>query len=128
LSEASPFKSKSGLVRIWRALFYSLAGLRSAWTEEAAFRQELLLVAVLAPVCFLLPASATQKALLFGSLMLVLIAELINSAVEATVDRTSLERDKLAKHAKDTGSAAVLLALVNLAVVWGLILYEVFTA
>lgn len=126
MADASSLKSKSGLARIWRALGYSLSGLRAAWREEAAFRQELMLAMVLVPACFLIPASASQKAILFASLMLVLVAELINSAVEATVDRISLERDDLAKRAKDTGSAAVLIALINVAVVWSLVLYDVF--
>ena len=105
-----------------------LAGLATAYREEAAFRQELLLVLVMAPLGLWLGENGVERALLVGSLLCILVVELLNSAVEATVDRVSLERDKLAKHAKDTGSAAVLLALANLAVVWGLILYDVFAA
>jgi diacylglycerol kinase (ATP) len=120
------FKSKSGLVRIWRALFYSLAGLRSAWRAESAFRQELALTVVLVPVCLVVPASYTQKAIMSAALLLVLVTELLNSAVESAVDRISLEDHELAKRAKDIGSAAVLVALINLAVVWGLVLLDVY--
>jgi diacylglycerol kinase (ATP) len=125
MSFESPFKSKSGLARLSRALGNSLSGLAIAWREEAAFRQELLLVAVLLPVPFVAPTTLTQTALMLATLLLVLIVELMNSAVEAVVDRVGLERHELAKRAKDTASAAVLLALVNLAVVWGLVLYQV---
>lgn len=124
----SPHKSRPGLVRIWRALFYSMAGLRAAWRAESAFRQELVLAVVLLPVAMLVPASLTQKALLVSCVMLVLVTELLNSAVESTVDRISLENHDLAKRAKDIGSAAVFVALTNLAVVWGLVLVEVFLA
>ena len=124
--QESPHKSRSGLTRIWRALSYSLAGLQSAWRAEPAFRQELALAAVLIPAALLVPASLTQKAMLVGAVMLVLVTELLNSALESTVDRVSLEHHRLAKRAKDTGSAAVFVALLNLAVVWGLVLADVF--
>ena len=114
-----------GLTRIWRALFFSIDGLRAAWTFEAAFRQEILLAAVLLPTAFILPATLTQKALLIASVFLVLIAELANSAIEAIVDRISLERHELAKRAKDIGSATVLIALINFALVWAMVLVEV---
>ena len=117
-----PDKGKTGLRRIWNALLYSLDGFRAAYRHEDAFRQECLLAAVLVPVALLLPVSGTDKALMVASVLLVLIVELLNSAVEATVDRISLENHQLAKRAKDIGSAAVFLALVLLAVVWGLIL------
>jgi diacylglycerol kinase (ATP) len=122
----SPHKSRSGLLRIWRALFYSLAGLRSAWSAETAFRQEVALATVLIPIALLVPASLTQKAMLVGAVMLVLITELLNSAVESAVDRISLEKHALAKRAKDIGSAAVFVALLNLGLVWTLVLAEVF--
>jgi diacylglycerol kinase (ATP) len=121
----SSHKSRPGLVRIWRALLYSIAGLRAAWRGESAFRQEVALAALLVPVAVLLPASLTQTALLIACVMLVLVTELLNSAIESTVDRISLEDHDLAKRAKDIGSAAVLLALVNLGLVWGLVLAEV---
>jgi len=119
----SPFKGKTGIKRIWNAFHYSLAGLSAALRHEDAFRQECLLAAVLIPLAFFMPTDGTGKALLIGSTLLVLIVELLNSAVEATVDRVSLEHHQLAKRAKDIGSAAVLLALLNLALVWGLVLF-----
>ena len=121
----SPHKSRSGLVRIWRALFYSLAGLRAAWQAEHAFRQELMLAAVLVPTALLLPASLTQRALLLACVLVLLIVELLNSAVETTIDRISLDQHGLSKRAKDIGSAAVLIALVNLVVVWAMVLYDI---
>jgi len=119
----SPFKGKTGLLRIWKALSYSLAGLRAAFRHEDAFRQECLLAIVLIPLALFIPTSAIGKALLVGSVLLVLVVELVNSAIEATVDRVSLDHHRLAKRAKDIGSAAVLLALVNLALVWGLVIF-----
>jgi len=118
----SPFKGKTGLRRVWNALHYSLAGLRAAYTCEDAFRQEVLFALVLIPLSFLLPVAWTGRALMIASVILVLIVELINSAIEAAVDRVSLERHHLSKRAKDIGSAAVLLALLNVAVVWGCVL------
>lgn len=113
----------SGLRRVWNAFFYSLAGLRHALCHEAAFRQETVLALILIPLALLSWASNLGKALMIGAVMLVLIVELLNSAVEATVDRISLERHALAKYAKDAGSAAVLLSLLNLALIWGLVLF-----
>ncbi|AUM00934.1 diacylglycerol kinase [Pseudothauera hydrothermalis] len=120
----SPFKGKTGLVRIWNAFRYSLAGLRAAFKHEDAFRQECLLAAILIPAAFFVPATLLGKAILIGSTLLVLIVELINSAIEATVDRVSLEHHRLAKRAKDIGSAAVLLTLLNLALMWALVLLD----
>jgi diacylglycerol kinase (ATP) len=117
-------KGKTGLRRVWNALFYSIAGLRAAFRHEDAFRQELLLAAVLIPVALLTPAGGAGKALLVASVLLVLIVELLNSAIETTVDRISLENHMLAKRAKDIGSAAVLLSLVNVPVVWLLVLLD----
>ncbi|MDQ8022626.1 MAG: diacylglycerol kinase [Moraxellaceae bacterium] len=117
----SPFKGKTGLKRIWNAFHYSLDGLRAAYKHEDAFRQEVLMAIVLLPVALFSPVGGTEKALLIGSVFLVLIVELVNSAVEATVDRISLESHKLAKRAKDIGSAAVLITLLNLALVWGFV-------
>lgn len=119
----SPHKGKTGLRRIWNAFQYSLAGLSAAYRHEDAFRQELLLAVVLIPLGLVLGAGGVEKALLIGSVMLVLVVELLNSAVEATVDRISLEDHQLAKRAKDIGSAAVLLALALLIVVWALVLF-----
>lgn len=119
----SPHKGKTGLRRVWNALFYSFEGLKAAYRHEDAFRQEILLAAVLIPAACFLPASGTGKALMIASVLLVLIVELLNSAVEATVDRVSLENHRLAKRAKDIGSAAVLLSLVNVVTVWLLVLF-----
>ncbi len=119
----SPHKGKTGLKRVWNAFFYSMDGLRAAFRHEDAFRQEMLLAALLIPSALLLPVSGTGKALMIAVVLLVLIVELLNSAVEAAVDRISLDNHELAKRAKDIGSAAVFLALVNVPVVWGLVLF-----
>jgi len=118
----SPHKSKNGLIRIWNAFGYSLEGLSAAYKHEAAFRQEVWLAALLIPLALWLPASHIGKALMIGSVLLVIIIELLNSAIEAIVDRISLEKHELAKRAKDIGSAAVLVSLINVLVIWGLVL------
>lgn len=118
----SPHKGKTGLTRIWNAFHYSLDGLRAAYRHEDAFRQEVWLAVLLVPVALFLPVSAIGKALMVASVLLVVIVELINSAVEATVDRISLEDHRLAKRAKDIGSAAVLISLINTIAVWALVL------
>lgn len=122
--QESPFKGKTGLTRVWNALRYSLAGISAAFRHEDAFRQEVWLAVVLIPLSLLLPASGVGHALMMASVLLVLIVELLNSAVEAVVDRVSLERHRLAKRAKDIGSAAVLIALINVIAVWSLILTD----
>jgi diacylglycerol kinase (ATP) len=119
----SPYKGKTGLRRLWNAFHYSLAGLKAAYRNEDAFRKEILLAAALIPLALFLPAGAVGKALMIASVLLVLIVELLNSSVEATVDRISLEDHQLAKRAKDIGSAAVLMSLINLAAVWALMLF-----
>ena len=121
-AQESPHKGKTGLKRVWNAFFYSVAGLKSAWKHEDAFRQESILAVLLMPLAFLLADAALERALMIAVVLLVLIVELVNSAIEATVDRISLENHDLAKRAKDIGSAAVLLSLINLAAVWGLVL------
>lgn len=118
----SPHKGKTGLTRIWRALQYSIAGLLAAFQCEDAFRQEVFLALLLVPAALLSPVAGLGKALMLGSVLLVLIVELLNSAVEAAVDRISLEDHLLAKRAKDIGSAAVFLSLVNVLVVWSFVL------
>ncbi|HXH71221.1 MAG TPA: diacylglycerol kinase [Mariprofundaceae bacterium] len=118
----SPFKGKTGLRRIWNAFHYSLAGLAAAIKHEDAFRQEVLLAAILIPLAFYLDVGPFERAVMLFAVFLILIVELLNSAVEAAVDRISLENHLLAKRAKDIGSAAVLITLVNLAVIWGCIL------
>ncbi|HEX5394274.1 MAG TPA: diacylglycerol kinase [Rhodocyclaceae bacterium] len=119
----SPFKGKTGLRRVWNAFHYSLAGLSAAYRHEDAFRQEVWLALLLIPTACWLPAGNIGRALMIGSVLMVLIVELLNSAVEAAVDRISLENHRLAKRAKDIGSAAVLVSLVNVAVIWGLVLF-----
>ena len=111
-----------GLGRIFRAGKASLAGFKAAFVNEAAFRQELLLLVIMVPAGLWLGNSGVDRALLVSSLFLVLIVELLNSAVEAVVDRIGPERHELAGRAKDLGSAAVFLALSNVAVVWLLVL------
>ena len=125
----SPHKGATGLQRIINATRYSLAGLGEAVRREQAFQQELLLTAVLVPVALRLGDTGIERALLIASLVLVLIVELINSAIEATQERVdptswmSQPQHPLAKHAKDFGSAAVMLALINAALVWLLVLF-----
>lgn len=122
-SMESPHKGRTGLRRIWNAFLYSVDGLRAAFRHEDAFRQEVLLAALLIPAVFFLPVGGMGKALMIGAVLLVLIVELLNSAVEAAVDRISLEDHKLAKRAKDIGSAAVFLSLLNVPVIWLLVLF-----
>lgn len=117
-SRESPFKGKTGWRRVVNALGYSMDGLRAAYACEDAFRQEIWLAAVLIPLTFMLPVGWIGRALMIGSVLLVLVVELLNSAVEAVVDRVSLENHRLAKRAKDIGSAAVLIALLNVLVIW----------
>jgi len=121
----SPFKGKTGLRRVWNALSYSLAGLRAAYLCEDAFRQEVILAALLIPATFLLPVPWMGRGLMIASVLLVLVVELINSAIEAVVDRVSLENHRLAKRAKDIGSAAVLVTLILVLVVWACVLMEI---
>jgi len=117
----SPHKGQRGLRRLWNALGFSLSGLRTALRHESAFRQEVALAAVLLPLACVLPVDALARLTLVGVVLEVLVAELLNSAVEATVDRVGLDTHRLAKRAKDFGSAAVLVALVHLALVWAVI-------
>ena len=116
-------KGKTGLTRLRKAVLYSLSGLRTAYAGEAAFRQEVWAAAVLIPLAFFMPASGAGKALMIGSVLLVLVVELLNTAVEALADRVSQEKHILIKNAKDIGSAAVMLALLNVVVVWLLVLF-----
>lgn len=117
---------KTGLARIIDAAGYSLKGLRFAWKNEAAFRQECLLVLVLIPLAFRVGGNAVQTALLIGSCVVVLVVELLNTAIEAVVDRIGDEYHILAGSAKDVGSAAVLISLLQVLMVWGLIAWERF--
>jgi diacylglycerol kinase (ATP) len=118
----SPYKGAGGIMRIVGAMRNSFAGLAGAVRGEDAFRQELVLAAILVPLAFWVGRSGCERALLIGSVLLVLIVELVNSAIEATVDRISLEIHPLAKRAKDLASAAVLLALVCAGATWLLVL------
>lgn len=122
----SEFKSKSGLQRIRAASGYSIDGLKAAWRNEAAFRQELVVVVIAGIVALALPVSIFQKLVLVAVLVLVLIVELVNSAIEAIVDRVSLERHPLSKNAKDLGSAAVMLAIMLAVLTWGVVLVNRF--
>jgi diacylglycerol kinase (ATP) len=126
MEPVSEFKSKSGVKRIMSAFFYSMDGLKSAWKHEHAFRQELVVFVVATIVALLLRVSAFEKLVLIAVMVLVLIVELINSAIEAVVDRVSLERHPLSKNAKDFGSAAVLLASLLAAATWAVVLFNRF--
>lgn len=108
--------------RLVRAFGHSINGLKAAWYSEEAVRVEIALLAVLCPLAFFVTRSGIERALLIGSLMLVLITELLNTAMEKTVDRISTERHDLSKKAKDIGSAAVLIAIINAIVIWVLVL------
>lgn len=122
--QISEFKSKSGLKRIIAAAGYSIEGLQAAWRHEHAFRQELIVTVVGTVAALFLRVSAFEKLMLIGVLVLVLIVELINSALEAVVDRVSLERHPLSKNAKDFGSAAVFLASLLAAAAWLVVLFN----
>lgn len=125
-NQESEFKSKSGLQRIIKAFGYSMDGFKAAWKYEHAFRQELVLVIIGSIVAVNLPVSSFQKLVLVGVLILVMVVELINAAIEAVVDRISLERHPLSKRAKDLGSAAVFLAFVLAMIAWGVVLFYRF--
>ena len=118
----SPYKGKTGFKRLLNALRYSCEGIKEAYRNEDAFRQEVILAAILLPIAFWVNVAAIGRAMMIGSVLLLLIVELLNSAIEATVDRISLDDHRLAKRAKDIGSAAVLITIVNLMVVWLLVL------
>ena len=123
MTSAQAFKGKKGLTRLWNALGYSRDGIAAAWRHEAAFREEILLATIAIPLAFYLGRTGVDRALLVGSIILILIVEILNSAVEAVVDKASPEKHDLAKRAKDMGSAAVLFSLTNAAVVWACILW-----
>ena len=120
----SPFKGKTGIKRLANAFSYSVAGTLAAFKHEDAFRQEVILSTILIPLAIYLGQTAIEQALMITSILLIIIVELLNSSVEATVDRISVKRHKLSKRAKDIGSAAVFFSLVNAAVVWFLILVK----
>jgi diacylglycerol kinase (ATP) len=115
-----------GFARVVKAWRYSLDGLAGAWRTEGAFRQEAIVAAILIPVACFVPVSLIERGLLIASVLMVMVVELLNSAIEAGIDRISLERHPLSKKAKDTGSAAVLVAIVVAMVVWGAVLLPFF--
>ena len=117
-----PHKHRPGITHGIRAMGIALQGLRAAWQHEDAFRQEVLVSLVAIPVAVMLPLPTVAKALMVASILLLLIVELMNSALEAAVDHTSLEHHPLAKRAKDIASAAVFLTIVNALAVWGIVL------
>jgi diacylglycerol kinase (ATP) len=116
--EENPHKGNKGVLRAWYALHNSWDGLVFAVREESAFRQELTLAACLMPLAIFLPFESIERLLLIGSIVLVLVVELLNSSIEAAIDRISFERHGLSKRAKDYGSAAVMLALLMCGLVW----------
>jgi diacylglycerol kinase (ATP) len=122
----SQFKSKNGLKRIIGAFGYSMDGFRSAWQNEAAFRQEMLLMVIGTVSALSMAISAFEKFMLIGVLVLMLIVELMNSAIEAVVDRISLDHHPLSKNAKDFGSAAVALSIALAVTAWAVVLFNRF--
>ena len=126
-SPVNPQKARTGLSRVWHAGLYSLAGLRAGW-RETAFRQEAILAIVLVPLSFWLARSWVEVALLSGSILLVMIVELLNTGIETVVDRIGPEWHALSKRAKDMGSAAVLLSLLHSGGIWLAALYTRFLA
>lgn len=123
---SNPYKGRTGIDRIQRALGYSLSGLRMAYTGESAFRQEVWLFVVATPLAFWLGQGWVQMALLLGSLMLVLTVELLNSGIEAAIDRVSFDLHDLSKRAKDLASAAVLLSLLLCSGIWAAAAWQKF--
>jgi diacylglycerol kinase (ATP) len=115
-----------GIARLWHATTYSLSGIRSAWQNEAAFRQECILATILAPFAMWLGTSAVERVLLIASCLIVLVTELLNSAIEATIDRIGDEPHPLSGRAKDLGSAAVFISLWLVLITWGAIAYQRF--
>jgi diacylglycerol kinase (ATP) len=118
-------QNEKGVKRILNACYFSAAGFKAVWTHEEAFRQEVLLFVVTTPLAIWLGQTPIEKLLLIGSVVLVLLVELLNSAIEAIVDRVGLERHELSGRAKDIGSAAVMLSLVWAAITWTYILIGV---
>ncbi len=118
----------TGLRRIFRATIYSAQGLAHAWRHEAAFRQELVLTVLLVPVALWLGQNTVERVLLIACCLLVLIVELLNSAIEATVDRFGAEHNELSGRAKDLGSAAVMMSLLLVPLIWGGVAWQRFVA
>jgi len=127
-ADSRALKGRRGLQRLLNATGHSLDGLRAAWRHEDAFRQELVVAAVMMPLAALLPVTLVEKVLLIGVVLLVLIVELLNTAIEAAIDRDSLQIDDLGKRAKDYGSAAVMLSLLLAGGTWTAILAARFVS
>jgi diacylglycerol kinase (ATP) len=123
-TEKNPHKGRRGLFRAWLAAKHSWSGLTFAVREESAFRQELTLAACLIPLALILPFGLLERLMLIGSVVLVLIVELLNSSVEAAIDRISFEQHGLSKRAKDYGSAAVMLSLIMAGIMWVSLLWR----
>jgi len=124
MGQYSPFKGKTGLKRILNAAGYSFAGFRAAFQNEAAFRQIIFLNIILIPLTFFFRISPAEQAIMIIVCLLSIIVELFNSAIEAIVDRVSLEKHELSKNAKDMGSAAQLVSLVIIFMTWAIILLK----
>jgi diacylglycerol kinase (ATP) len=118
----SPHKGRRGVRRLINAFFYSLSGLALAYRHESAFRQEAALAAIMLPIAFVVPVAPVERAMLIASVLLVLIVELLNSSIEAAIDRIGFDTHRLSKRAKDIGSAAVLVALLACGATWAVIL------
>ena len=123
MSAIEEFKGKQGIPRILNAIRYSLEGFAAAWKNEAAFREELLLAVITIPLAFYLGKTGVDRALMVGAMLFILIVEILNSGLEAIVDKASPEKHELAKRAKDLGSAAVFLSIINAAVIWACVLW-----
>ncbi len=119
----SPHKHRPGITHAWRAAGIALQGLAAAWKHEDAFRQEVIVAVIAIPAALLLPVAPLGKVLMIASILLVLIVELLNSALEAAVDYISLDHHPLAGRVKDIASAAVFLSIMNVLVVWGLVIW-----
>ena len=124
--DQNPHKGNRGVARAWHAAKNSWCGLVYAFMEESAFRQELTLFVLLTPIAMVLPITLLEKSLLVSSLLMVLVIELLNSSVEAAIDRISFEHHDLSKRAKDFGSAAVMLALLVAALIWAAVCIPLF--
>lgn len=120
------YSGNKGLKRLILATGYSWQGFKAGWENEEAFRQEVVLAVILIPLALFLDAGTIQTALMIASVILVLIVEILNSAIEALVDLVTTEKHELAGRAKDMGSTAVMLALINVAVVWAIVLYPLY--
>ncbi len=124
----NPHKGNTGIKRAWFALLNSLSGFKFAWAEESAIRQQVFVAIFLVPLAIFLPVSLVEKILMLASVFLVFIIELLNSSIEATIDRISFEEHGLSKRAKDYGSAAVMLAMCLVGLVYGLVLLNYLLA